>query len=509
MKRLIQPAASGLLALFAMAWPWDVYQYVPWVGMRITTLSALGLIVLWLADLTLNRRNRVPFELAWPVAALLVLSWIPVFTQGAPFPISESAFALFFVAVCHFGPSGNEATRYLVYAAVSGTCVAVLSILAFVGVLLPTAHSFPTGEMLAAAHDIPAGILTLLVGLIAGRWFVLGERRTLRFRLAATLAATFIVAALVVVLVPVVRHFPIRLLHSAGRDSVWALTALVVTVWLAARVMAKLLIARQNPVRRPATVYFIICAVIVGVALCLPFIPRSSYVFLFAVSAACARAKDEPQQTPAWARWCWIPLTLLVVLNLGHIYPENTYDPRNYDAANAQDMRDDVSFDILYMRMAFFESRSPGESRTHLWRARLALEQGVPETASSEFALSLSKPGTGDPSPILPPPSVAEQDDFLTRLRDYCSSLPEDSRGFAYERALVAAGRDDAALAALRLRVAPPSADVGSLSSKPLAETLAQLLGSEQIAEKLSEWSAGELVSILEQWGVNVSGGIP
>jgi len=71
MKRLIQPAANCLLAAFAMAWPWDVYQYVPWVGIHITGLAALGLIVLWVADVTLNRRNRVPFELAWPAIALL------------------------------------------------------------------------------------------------------------------------------------------------------------------------------------------------------------------------------------------------------------------------------------------------------------------------------------------------------------------------------------------------------------------------------------------------------
>ena len=72
MKRLIQPAASCLLALFAFAWPWDVYQYLPQLGLHITGLVTVGLAVLWAADILLLRRNRVTFELAWPAALLLV-----------------------------------------------------------------------------------------------------------------------------------------------------------------------------------------------------------------------------------------------------------------------------------------------------------------------------------------------------------------------------------------------------------------------------------------------------
>jgi hypothetical protein len=203
------------------------------------------------------------------------------------------------------------------------------------------------------------------------------------------------------------------------------------------------------------------------------------------------------------ANWAFLPLGGMILLNLGQVHPENTLDPRNYDVAAAQDLQAG-HLDLLERRMDFFEHRLPGEKKTHFWRAHAALRRGHPERAAVEFVQSV-RWRKSVMARMLPPPSFDEQEDFLVRLRDLCSSLPPDSHVFAYERALLAAGRDDSALATLRLRITQPSLDVTALPSVPFARALAVLLlAPSPIEKRLAEWPAPELVSILEQWGVRL-----
>ena len=81
-------------------------------------------------------------------------------------------------------------------------------------------------------------------------------------------------------------------------------------------------------------------------------------------------------------------------------------------------------------------------------------------------------------------------------MRDRSSAVPETVRGLAYEKALIAAGREHHALALLEIRgVSNPDTAV---SSMPLAIALAALLDAPALVASLEEWDAGLLATILE-----------
>jgi hypothetical protein len=124
------------------------------------------------------------------------------------------------------------------------------------------------------------------------------------------------------------------------------------------------------------------------------------------------------------------------------------------------------------------------------------LSQGDADGAAAAFAEAVRP---GEPR-LLPAPGTQEIDEMLAQLRDACSALPEDRRGLAYERALLAAGQRVNALALLRLRARGGAADNGR-ERRPLALTLAGMLGDPSLVEELIQWETGELLRVLETLG--------
>ena len=202
--------------------------------------------------------------------------------------------------------------------------------------------------------------------------------------------------------------------------------------------------------------------------------------------------------------WQWLslaPVVGLIGFNLWWVDPDNPSDPRNYDAVAGVDFAQ-RRFEDVVRRMEFIEGRYPAESRTRLWLGRVELAQGRPHRAALEFCRALNPPqGLGR---ILPLPSKQDQQDFLMRLRDRCSSLPRPESAFAYERALVAAGGLDSALNLLKLhasRARDEAPDAKNVPHAQLVRMIAFLLGSDDVGPHLDTWSKEELIALLGNWG--------
>lgn len=530
MKDLIRPAAHCLLLAFAFAWPWDVYQYVPGLGFPLTQCVQAMVIVLWLADMAFKRTVQLPFELAWPAGAALVFVWAGGACRGDQLGAgAATGLLLFFAATAQLARSRGEIEQCLWFSAVSGACVAALTVLSRMGYIFPTAYSLATPDwspgtfigklglpFLAFTGDLSGGMLTLAICLVVALSFTVQRVLPVRTRRLAALYAFLLGFPLACTIPWAVHHISAWAPPGYRHWTVTRLGAAVVVVWLAARVAAKLAVARRLGPRPMHRAFLFIIATAAAWIIFLPVAPRAAHAFLLGLAAAYAFPRREPSQasdpsaTAAQQSaslgivpvFLLVPTLALVGLNLWRVFPDNLRDPRNYDAA----LRDDFAtgqFDDARQRIALIERLAPGEPKTHWRRAELALSQGRPYGAAAEFAASLKRPG--EPRTILPGPTVSEQEDFLVRLRDHCSSAPRPRSIFAYEKALVAAGDVTGALRALKVKTASAPPQAVRLERQALVRTAGFLLGLAAPTEILEAWSSQELLRLLLSWGAVVS----
>lgn len=518
MTRRLNTIAPIAAAALAFAWPWDVYLYIPRLGRSLDECLALLLIAVAAYELRPGRGRaralRIPFEFLWPallVAALGTMLWLRAPAKGGPAVMG----ALLFLATAQL-TDARLCGNCLRLTALSGAGVALQSLLRPVTAVPPTAYHLDTGPVFAFAADVPGGFLTLLLCAIAalalpGPPLDNGRRHILR--VAAVLPIALLLDGLRRV-APAIARGDIDLTPARVTGSFVETAALLLLVWLAARIAAKHVLRARGlptPATRPAVTTAILVMVGAGAcyALPVPVTPRLHYAFLLGLAAGAAlrdRPDDpagipSPTPTPLWAL---IPM-LVAPLNLWTVHPENTRDPRNYDVAARADL-DAGRLHELERRMAYFESFSPLERRTHLWRARAALVRGQWGRASEEFMWAMD---TMSPQGLLLQGlTTADRDDFLIRLRDACSEASDPARGFFYERALVATGEDLRALAALRQRIEalPVSDDAlyAAASPAPVRNAVGSLLCARQIIGWPLEWTTDMLAQTLRLWGATL-----
>ena len=512
MTRQVHRTAAYLLFVFSIAWPWDVYQYIPWLGGHVTGLAGAGLVALLILDLATKHDLRMPFELIWP-AGLLTVCVVLSLLGNAPGLSGAHLGALFvFVATVHFARSREGIERWVYLSCLSATGVALCTSIALITPLVPTAYSLESTAVLAFSRDLTGGTLTLLVFLLIAVHLL---RRTLRANasrfqtLVAGLPPSLLAIVLVIVVTRTSHAGVLRLWQPPELLSLSLVTAaaLLTLLWLAARVMAKLEVARQAAAANldmQATPRMLRDTI--GVAavfcLCFPVGLTVAHGFLLGLAAAYALPAKQPRLAISHWRFALLaPCAALIVFNVFHVHPDNRADPRNYDVAARADF-EARRFAALARRMDVIKTFAPDERRTHLWRARMELAMGYPHSAAHQFGQAVRYPA--NLRQILPPPSDAEQRDFLVRLRDFCSWAPKPERMLAYEQALVAAGRADVALDSLRHRVYARGKPELTLPAEPFAEAVAFLLRDAALVKSLGGLSPAELLLLLKQWGAVV-----
>jgi hypothetical protein len=502
-KRSIRSAAEHLLMLFAFLWPWEVCQFVPVLQVHLTEVLALALIILCVIDAIRRRRFRFPFELIWPASVLLGLVTYGALRGYLAEPVSGVGCLLLFVATTHFARRTTVA-QCLKLTAVSGAGVAALSMLAPTLGLIPSAYSLETGATLVGVQSLAGGALTLTICLAASRSFLSLQREKRGASLAAITILVLILVALVVRLYP--QWAQATGWRPAGllRGSTSVLCMKLGVLWIAARVAAKLVICgRERPDGAAAALLWALTATAVF-TLAFSWKVTGAHAVLLGLAVAAARPGKikETKRIPGTALWALAPVAALVCYNVWVVFPDNPYDPRNYDLSAAEDFsRGDM--ERLEQRLEFFEERAPTERHIHLWRARLALQRRQLHYAAEEFAQALDRES---PAPvILGWPTMNERDDFLIRLRDASSTMPDPEGIFAYEQSLVASGQDAQALATLKRRVRASSTRVPEdVSDAPLRSAVGMLLAGHPIAGWPQNWSAGELVGLLGRWGTDI-----
>ena len=524
-----QHAASYLLYAFAMLWPLEVFGYLPGLNVNATDVIALILVLLMVYDSFRGERLRVPFEILWPTTLLLILVTVVFLRSVTDLPLHTPAVIGLFAATIHFARSRAAIEHWLLASVWSGAVVSALTLMTPIAGqlgIVPTAYSLSTGATLTFARDLYSGIQMLILWGLIGVFLIGGAPRhtwTRRLTVSAVLLNT---ACLVQV---TFREFStgVELALPRYMDNPGTMLAvLCLVLWLTARVAAKVEVSRRES---PAGLHAIFLAMIATMAVWAALFPSTPKLFqAYLLGLACAYVIPNKGGAPSLPlpKIALATAMVLTYLNLTSVHPEHQADPRNYEIAAQSDF-ENGRFDILRARMNHFAPPRYTERRTHLWLARAALAEDRHDEASFEFRLAMAMP---EGRQLLAGPSENEQKDFLVRLRDHCSSLPNPEATVAYERACLAAGDMTATLESLRLRVRAPGIEVTDVDPVPLAAALAFILGDHspawafddtpdqvsnagsQVFDSLLSWPASSLLTVLAQLGVEISrapGGFP
>ncbi|MFP4190615.1 MAG: hypothetical protein ACLFU6_00955 [Candidatus Hydrogenedentota bacterium] len=496
--------AAFLLPAMAFAWPLDVYTHLPLLHAPAAVVLGAVLVAAWGADVVARRRVRLSFELAWPLVLALAAYWAHALMKGGAQPLAMTGCALLFAATAHFAVNRQVIGRCLTVSALACGLVAVMSVASWAGFFVPTAFG-PEGMIVFAGPVAPtAGLVTLLVGfafaeypagnMVYPHWarqIAWGARGVMAFALVGT------------AILGLTQYAFWRPPDWFGEG--WAmLLAVAAAGWLAARVAAKLVVDRRDAFTR--THGILLLALGAGAAAMIAFGEpiRHYHAFLLALAAGYAlpyRAAAASAPGPA------VLLVLVAVLvwsNLEDVSLADRRDPRNY-AAYAEAEFEAGNADKVEARMDVMDGVAPHEARTHYWRARAALEREAPLAAALFFEAALVPPREEQ---LLPPLTQSERQRFLGDLRDYCSGASEEQRRYAYERALVADGQRDEALAALEARLGEPEGAENGLAADVLTKAMAHVLGDVALADAFSPYSAAQLHGLWRQWGGETQAGI-
>ena len=518
-----------LLLLIASTWPLQVFAYVPWLNCSLVALSAGVLVAVWMIDLALTRKPRMPFEIAWVWVALLGVMWLAYAAGQRALPLRETGALLLFAATFRFVRHRNTVLLCLIASTlISGLC-AFFSLSSmppyrdWIEPLHPifrkfaTAYSLHHDGSLAFAYDLSSGVQILLVGLCCA----VGVARMhlpVALRFMSMGIALFIAAALLALsnqAFPAAAHWGA---HARIAISTQSVLLVFLILWGLARIAAKIEIDRGlagSRLHRPILAGLVLAALSM---ILFPVEPSLWHGFMAALACAFAMPNRGPEP-PIRYRGLLVALLLLplVGLNLTQVYVENTRDPRNYEAMAMRALnRND--YELLSTHLDRFEDRFGIESRSQFWRARGYLEQGLAIQAATHFVHAQGKApfstvavtpqvkGFYFPpqhSAFLPDPTREQVETFIAELRDVCSALPDGQRAFAYEQALVAAEQTDQAFAILEHRVNSAKQRLDGLPGKTLWLAYGQLLGL-QINTIPREWDAAKMAGLLLDVGARV-----
>lgn len=455
--RGMEHVRASLILLFAAAAPWDVFLFVPGLNVRLTAVLALAIIVLEFVDFLHTRHVGVRFELLWPVCVLLVLA-LPL-VRIVP---SHGAMAILLGLAAARSVGPLLARDVVATLAFSIAPLAVYTMVFFFLELgapahspMPSAYAVETGIVMPFGHTVTQCAVLFYIGAAAASSRFLHTNSTSRFRMWALLLLAIplftALSALAVFSFAFIRLWrPPDYITSAG-----AVIAALAGGWLLARIIAKSFVHWRE---MRYTVSEDLVNILAGLAVFILLFPvefRLLWGFLPGIAAGAAQSrKDLAPPSRKWAI-ALIPMAFVVVMNLDGVYPDDTKNPRNYEAAAQQDWLQQNQA-RLEKRMDFFETYWPEERRTHLWRARVALAEELLHEAAYELTMACQSVDNSDP--LLPPPTLEEIDAFLVRLRDACSQSDSATAQLAHIQALLGAGKFKHAEALLEQAVAESGA---------------------------------------------------
>ncbi|MDK1021695.1 MAG: hypothetical protein QGD90_08690 [Candidatus Hydrogenedentes bacterium] len=499
--RGLRAAPEYLLFTIALAWPLGLFQYAPVLNLTVT--GSLGALLFGLAvfDFLQKKKLRVPFEALWPVG-LLILLLAAIAYRGTPGLATEVPGALIlFVATAHFASSRASIERWLRASMFSGSAVALLSLAAPAAGLMPTAYSLHLPTTFTFAYDLHSGAHILALCFILALFTAAKPSEHHVVRTIATGCALLLGGTLAAKGLQLALSDP-RFSGAAYLSfPPLSLTAFLIALWLFVRIVAKLEVDRRE---RPGSLHLVFWAMAVASLPLIaagPFQPRLYHGYLLGLACGYALSEREPRPLIAWPKAATAWLAALLLINPWVVFPQNESDPRNYEVAAAQDFLQ-KDFNTLLRRLEFIEAHSQDELRTHLWRARVALELGEPNGAAMEFALSVRP--EDHVRRLLPGPTTDEKADFVVQLRDLASTMPENQSVCAYERALLALGNRDAAVFSLQLLTNIALVHAEGVENGPIADAVAFILGQESLRAEFAAWTTDELLTLLSQWGANI-----
>ena len=518
MKPRLESLAQLLLLLCAFLAPWGVYEQVPGVGLPVSDCLRLLLILLFLAHVPVSRTLRVPFEFAWPIALpaiagpLLYLGIELVASREYSLPIpmlvwlletsrAIPAGLLTFLAVVHFARSRELIVQCLRLWCLSTACVAVLSIGASLGAVVPTAFSASSGAVVAGQRSLSSGGREFVCALVAAVYFASFYERTLRRRALFVACAALLAAGLAALLLPSVPRIASWRLPDAVSHTWVQVICIGLVYWLMARVAAKVEVNRREG--EPGIhVLLLILLGLKAVAHVAGIGRPCAGLQLGLIAAYALPDSKEPSRVSGWHRLAVLPFLLLIAFNIGYVHPGIVTDARSY-AALAPHLIYDGHVQRVESRMEFFAQRYPAERQTHFWLGHVELARECPYRAACEFAEAVKPPE--DLRLILPPPTAEERDEFLAKLRDHCSARPEPASCYAHEQALLAAGKQRQALNLLEMRgtTSPPRtpSNVRQRVHTVAAGLVVELLRAREIEKDLQAWDLDRLLGLLEVWG--------
>ncbi len=496
----IHRSASYLLLIYAAAWPLQVYQFLPFTGMYLTTAVGVLLAALWLWDVSKTRSLRWPFELVWPLVIMLAVLWVTAWREGGALPVRTTAQVFLFGAVLHFARNRELIKRCITWSVWGAGAAAVAAALVWRDAIPPTAYSTVNPVTLAPAHDLMGGVLTLLIGGVLAH-IPRGARVnpvTVRLTAAAVQALALIVCAYVV-WGAVTNGFAWNA-PAFSRLGLADWAAMVLAAWTVTRVAAKLWVDRQIAFTRMHA--FLIGATLLMVAWFTLFDTpvRGGHVYVLGLAAGFVAFRRGPAIATPRHQWIAAPLLALAAVNAHWVDANNPQDPRHYAAEAEADLQAG-DYATLDARLAHIERFAPGDGASGYWRAQAFLEQGNAPAAAVQFERVVPPPPGRR---FLSPPSETQRTALMVALRDLCSSLEESERQWAYERALAAQGEPDQAIAALATRSRLPVADadtgphlheiaaflIGGPNTCETLEADLKALGSEHLSALLSAWGA-------------------
>jgi hypothetical protein len=509
MTRDIPSIARAFILMLAFAWPFGAILYIPFLDVTLLPLAGAVVVILALIDAIGNRDRRPPFELVWPVMAATLLVWFDTeIDSKTPYTISLALF----LAVVQFSQGGRFIATCLRTTAAGGAVVAAL---AAVNVVVESVNAFGAGVL----HMAPPGILfapmltspeafwvclfTVVICLLAAFEGWLREPR------ARTAISAFAIAA---------SAFPVIVLAPGIVTMGWWMEApetfvpglvhvalMLILLWLAARVVARVSIDRGEHRTGTRAASFLAAAAFVGVILLIPHLAFPGAIIVPAILAGGATVSRDPHARTLPAAICIVPAIALLGLNLLRVYPANQDDPRNYEAFLRRDVEVN-RLDRAWKRVSAVRASHYLEPRACLWSARLALAYDRPYQAAHEFANTVGKPS--HQGSLLPAPTQSEIDDFLVRIRDYCSNLPSPADQFAYEKALVAAGKDASVLPLLKNKASNRTESIPPIDRSLLIDTMSTALDCSPDLLDQSDLTDDALWALLVAWGAEVHAGV-
>ncbi len=499
MTRILRVAPEYLLFTVALAWPLDLFQYVPVLDVTVIGLITVLLAVLAVWDIASGKKLRVPFEALWPASALFILLAVVAYRGESAVPLEVPGALLLFILSAHFASSRASIEGWLRASVFSATAVVLITLATHATGLMPTAYSLQLPTTFTFAYDLHSGVHILALGLAFAVFTAAnpGEHHVLRtiatgsiLLLGGTLAAKGLELAI---------ERPVVSFDTYFDTSPLVLTGCIIAAWLFVRVLAKVEVDRRE---RPTRTHFLFWTMAVATVLVIvfgPFPPRLYHGYLLGLACGYALPERPTASTLTWPKAATALLAGLLLLNPWIVFPAHEQDPRNYEVAASRDfVRGD--YDTLLERLDYVDAHSPNELRTHLWRARAALKLGDANRASMEFVASLPTEDDAHRR-LLPGPTEAERADFVVQLRDLSSTLPEDQAVCAYERALVALGDRGLAVYSLQLLTNIALVHAEGVDTAAFAEAAAFIVGDETLQADFAAWSTDELLTLLTQWG--------